>query len=375
VKASSFDWDPAIAAKALSEKTVPSLGEPLMCLVALVVRTTTSFDLQEVPMNPHLNLETNIFARLGVSPTHLDRVLTIRRSWRGFTLVELLVCIAVIGVLIAMLLPAVQAVREAARRVGCSNHLRQLALAGLNYENSFRTLPPSRVGFGEYNTLGSTFVLLLPFVEQNNRFDQYKLDESISAPGNIELTSAALDIYLCPSMKRTVDSSEFGEGSYIISYATHYRPEIFGHRVNGAFAAAPATALDKYYLPISSITDGTSHTFFFGEIDNSVIWTGSSPNPGSFGRYTWAQGYWFNSQSHVEGKYNQTGPVDESQLREFRTFRSDHPAGCNFCMSMVQCALFQPMCKNPSCKLTLPVTVERSSTNDVAVAFESHGKG
>jgi prepilin-type N-terminal cleavage/methylation domain-containing protein/prepilin-type processing-associated H-X9-DG protein len=250
----------------------------------------------------------------------------------GFTLVELLVVIAIVGILIGMLLPAAQAVREAARRVACANKLRQIGLAGLNYENTFRTLPPPRVGGGEYNTLGSTFVLLLPFVEQGDRFDQYKIDESISAPGNIELTSAAVDIYLCPSMKPTISSSEFGEGSYIISYATHYRPEIFGHRVNGAFDAASANAWERYSLPISSIRDGTSNTFFFGEIDNSVIWIGSSPNPGSFGRYTWAQGYWFNSQSHVEGKYNQTGPVDESQLREFRTFRSDHPGGCNFCM-------------------------------------------
>ncbi len=70
----------------------------------------------------------------------------------------------------------------------------------------------------------------------------------------------------------------------------------------------------------------------FGEIDNSVIWTGTSNPPGSFGVYTWAQGYWFNAHSHLEGRFNQKGPVDEMQFREHRTFRSDHPQVVQFCM-------------------------------------------
>ena len=61
-------------------------------------------------------------------------------------------------------------------------------------------------------------------------------------------------------------------------------------------------------------------------------WKGASVNPGGWGRYTWAQGYWFNSQSHVEGTFNLKGPVEETQFKEYRTFRSDHPAGVNFCM-------------------------------------------
>lgn len=249
----------------------------------------------------------------------------------GFTLIELLVVIAIIGILVSLLLPAVQSVREAARRAACANKIRQIGLAGHLYESTFKTLPPPSIGAGDFNTLGSTFVLLLPYAEQGNRFDQYKLNESISAPGNIELTSQALDIYLCPSMVRTQTTADFEEGSYIISYATHYRPVHFGRRVNGAFTAMPTTQGTPYRLSMAAFTDGTSNTFFFGEIDNSVRWIGSSPDPGAFGRYTWAQGYWFNSQSHLEGKYNQKGPVSEAEFREFRTFRSDHPNGCQFC--------------------------------------------
>ena len=251
-------------------------------------------------------------------------------SRAGFTLVELLVVIAIIGILIGLLLPAVQQVREAARRTSCMNKLRQIGLSAHNFESSFQHLPPPKLGSGDFNTLGSTFVILLPYVEQANRFDQYDIDASINAPGNFELTSQPLDIYSCPSMQFGTQG-QFGEGSYIISYATRYRPLEYGSTVDGAFAQAPKSDNEKYRLGFEGFRDGTSNTFFVGEIDNSVIWTGSSPSPGSFGRYSWAQGYWFNSQGHVEGTFNQKGPVSETLLREYRTFRSDHPGGVNFC--------------------------------------------
>ncbi len=249
----------------------------------------------------------------------------------GFTLVELLVVIAIIGILIALLIPAVQAVREAARKTSCANNIRQIGISALNYEATYKRLPPPKLGAGEFNTLGSTFVILLPFVEQASRFEQYDLDASISAPGNIELTSKPIDIYSCPSMVFQDGSNEFGEGSYIISYATIYRPSAQNKVADGAFTDPPNDSSKRYRLTMSAFRDGTSHTFFFGEIDNSVKWTGNSPSPGTWGNYTWAQGYWFNSQSHLEGEFNLKGPVSETELKQYRTFRSDHPAGVNFC--------------------------------------------
>ncbi|MEL7499762.1 MAG: DUF1559 domain-containing protein [Planctomycetota bacterium] len=223
-------------------------------------------------------------------------------------------------------------VREAARRTACLNKIRQIGLSTLSYESAHMHLPPPKLGSGDFNTLGSTFVILLPYVEEANRFDAYAIDQSISAPGNIELTSQPLDIYSCPSMQFHAGQA-FGEGSYIISYATRYRPNTVGSSANGAFAEAPKTPDKRYRLGFESFSDGTSHTFLFGEMDNSVRWTGSSPVPGAWGHYSWAQGYWFNSQSHVDGTFNQKGPVDEFQLQEYRTFRSDHPNGANFCFA------------------------------------------
>lgn len=250
------------------------------------------------------------------------------RNRRAFSLVELLVVIAIIGVLIAMLLPAVQAVREAARKTTCLNNLRQVSISAFNYESAFGRLPPPKLGHGDFNTLGSTFVILLPYVEQTGRFDQYRIDESISSPSNLPLTMQPLDIYSCPTMQFH-EGSTFGEGSYLISFATRYRPNANGLTADGAFADPPKIG-ETYDLGFSAFVDGISNTIFFGEIDNSVIWTGTSTNPGAWGNHTWAQGYWFNSMSHLEGKFNQTGPVDEFQLKEYRTFRSDHPAIVNF---------------------------------------------
>jgi prepilin-type N-terminal cleavage/methylation domain-containing protein len=253
------------------------------------------------------------------------------RKTSGFTLVELLVVIAIIGILIGMLLPAVQTVREAARRTSCMNKIRQIGLSALNFESAHMHLPPPKLGTGEFDSLGSTFVILLPYVEQANRFDLYDINASISAPGNIELTSERLDIYTCPSMV-SHDDSDFGEGSYLINYATRYRPKSVGSSVDGAFDEAPERAANDYRLGFGGFPDGTSNTIFFGETDNSVQWTGGSALPGRWGFYTWAQGYWFNSQSHIEAEFNLVGPVPESNMRTYRTFRSDHIGGASFCM-------------------------------------------
>ena len=97
---------------------------------------------------------------------------------RGFTLVELLVVIAIIGVLVALLLPAVQAAREAARRMQCSNHLKQIGLGLQNYHDTFNAMPygvrSRTAGVGNWTgTYGpSWYVSLLPFVEQKNLSDQ-----------------------------------------------------------------------------------------------------------------------------------------------------------------------------------------------------------
>src|ERR1043165_1856410 len=98
------------------------------------------------------------------------------RSRLGFTIVELLVVIAIIGVLVALLLPAVQTARESARRMQCTNNIKQIGLGVANYESTHRAMPP-----GNYHSVfGSWLVWLLPFVEQQALRDRYSNEGMIA---------------------------------------------------------------------------------------------------------------------------------------------------------------------------------------------------
>ena len=123
---------------------------------------------------------------------------------RGFTLIELLVVIAIIGVLIALLLPAVQAAREAARRSQCSNNLKQIGLGLLNYEGIAGAFPPSTVSSGAGNTVAwtngfSVHCRILPFMEQGVAFDALNFNFNHLSATNTSVVTIAVAIFTCPS--------------------------------------------------------------------------------------------------------------------------------------------------------------------------------
>jgi prepilin-type N-terminal cleavage/methylation domain-containing protein len=156
---------------------------------------------------------------------------------RAFTLVELLVVIAIIGILVGLLLPAVQAARDAARRMQCSNNLKQLGLAVHNFESARRQLPtslrpPSNVASSGEQSRVAVLTDLLPYLEQTAIFDRYNKAINWNQGVNIPLSQTRIPAFICPSNPDggVLDTAPPGStAAYIpgIASVTDYSP-IFG---------------------------------------------------------------------------------------------------------------------------------------------------
>lgn len=190
-----------------------------------------------------------------------------RQSQHGFTLVELLVVIAIIGVLIALLLPAVQAARAAARRMSCANNLRQIALAMHNYESAKQKFPPSLfIGKGQYRW--SAQARILPYIEQSAIDAGFRFDEDyhdVYINGEL-LKSLRVPTYICPDEARDEERLD-GNGAprdYLLNYAVNngvwkvYDPKT---REGGAGAFFPNAGLGTRHF-----SDGLSNTLMLAEV-------------------------------------------------------------------------------------------------------------
>jgi len=264
-----------------------------------------------------------------------------RLNRRGFTLIELLVVIAIIAVLIGLLLPAVQKVREAAARMSCGNNLHQISLASMNFESSYGRLPPGGVNSpnaknvnpGAVLANGGSFVgalaFLLPYMEQNNIYNQlpgnyFDLNGTAGAwayntppfstdtnsTGFLPICNAQIKAYVCPSdnaqnASLPSDTSggiiDFGElayaGATYIDYVLNtpgFGAELgaANYIANGGLQQTLTVNPDapKFIGPymtntktkLTDISDGTSNTISFGETLGGNI----PPSPRTF-RYSW----------------------------------------------------------------------------------------
>jgi len=203
-----------------------------------------------------------------------EKVMRTSRRRLGFTLIELLVVIAIIAILVALLLPAVQQVREAARKTQCQDHLHNIAVALHGYESSFKRLPYA------WDTRGLAWSgLILPNIEQKPLYSQIVFQEGgqgnwDAEPGNETILRNIIDVYVCPSLAQPEQDDSNGierraVGTYRAVSSSTATSDDVGTMLPGTKALEFMNLEGVMYgctgVRFSEITDGTSNTLFLGE--------------------------------------------------------------------------------------------------------------
>ncbi|MCS7014733.1 MAG: DUF1559 domain-containing protein [Gemmatales bacterium] len=255
----------------------------------------------------------------------------------GFTLIELLVVIAIVSLLMALLLPAVQRVREAANRVRCANHLRQIGVALANHHDQFGRFPTVDSYYLGQPTYNSAFTRLLPFLEQDGLEKQYDYTIGPTTPPNDRVGSQPIAVYRCPSMMPPPTPQAFpGWSSYAVSIGTRnaFPPTPQDSQDDGVFVRFMVNGPDVQGVRMEEITDGTTYTIFAGEMgfqlrDYSFT---SGPYSGLLrgGNTQWVWGYASYSFGSSQLMFNTVQGTASDRILRLQTFRSDHAGGANF---------------------------------------------
>jgi len=291
------------------------------------------------------------------------QVFIARKSQAAFTLVELLVVIAIIGILIALLLPAVQQAREAARRMQCQNNLKQMGLAMHNYHDTNNCFP---AGFYRRSYSYSTFsgpgwgwgTMILPQIEQNNRYEALQvMDQFCSDDAAIlQYSQPLIEAYRCPSAPGTDLNDAFKNSDSEPSHGLSNYKGVFGDLNtqynysgddcsyyqgscidggNGMFSANSATKF-------RDVTDGTTNTVMIGEVPNGPNGTrNSSDELVDYKGAVWVGVTLGGASSNVATHQTLRGVVSSGSTSNVYkingtnsySFGSHHPGGAQFVLS------------------------------------------
>jgi prepilin-type N-terminal cleavage/methylation domain-containing protein/prepilin-type processing-associated H-X9-DG protein len=265
----------------------------------------------------------------------------------GFTLIELLVVIAIIGVLIALLLPAVQSAREAARRAQCTNNLKQIGLAMHNYVDSNNALPPTAFAARRPNLeqFGGWGVQILGHIEQPQVYASYNFDHAFHLDANQTAVRTVLSVHLCPSTPRdqaTVSGVvRFSPGGVPDPDLSAAPGDYFTARsyVESWYAqpfVEHAGALDSRSTPLARIRDGLSNTLLAYECagkpdyyERNRLVRPNDPTSSWFSHGAWAGFMNMRIVPFRGGEYDYDGPCVINCHNGWNAVYSFHPGGIN----------------------------------------------